>query len=59
MLCMYCACHGVASVNCCIVFTCLKRVGLLAPACDVYLVFVTLHLVSWVRSGVVLDCNYS
>ena len=46
-----CVSHAFASVHCCHVVTCWERVDLLAFVGDVYCVFVTSHVVSWVRCG--------
>ena len=37
---MSCVCHAFASVHCCLVVSCWKRVDLLALACDLYCDFV-------------------
>ena len=46
-----CVSHAFASVHGCLVVTCLERADLLALADDVYCIFVTSHVVSWVRCG--------
>ena len=46
-----CVCHAFASVHCCLVLTCWEKADLLALVGDVYCIFVTFQLVSWVRCG--------
>ena len=42
-----CVSHAFESVHCCLVVTCWE----MALVGDVYCVFVTFHVVSWVRCG--------
>ena len=38
---MYCVCHALVSVHCCLVVTCWERADLIALVCDVYCDFVS------------------
>ena len=46
-----CVFHAFASVYCFLVVTCWERADLLALVGDVYCIFVTSHVVSWVWCG--------
>ena len=48
---MSCVSRAFASVHCYLVVTCWERVDILALVGDVYCIFVTLNMVSWVRFG--------
>ena len=49
MLLVSCISHAFASVHCCLVVTCWEKADLLALVGNVYCIFVTSHVVSWVR----------
>ena len=48
---MSCVCHAFASVHCCLVVTWRERADLLALVCDVIVILLLSHLVSWDRCG--------
>ena len=48
---MACVSHAFTSVYCCLLVTCWEMAEFLALVGDVYCIFVTSHVVYWVRCG--------